>query len=228
MKKGLASRTAGLVCLLLSATAPVPAAGPPTLPFSQVEAGMRGVGRTVFSGTTIEEFDVEILGKLPNIGPDQSLILARLSGGSLAETGVLAGMSGSPVTIDGRLIGAIAYSWKLSTEPIAGITPIDEMLAIATGDSARRPVRAGRVAGLPAIERLLAPAGLADFYDSELRALLPRSGAVLPVALPLSVTGIGPYAFERVRGDLVRAGFIPLLSGTGSGSSAPPPRLEPG
>src|SRR6476620_384000 len=74
-------------------------------PIREVKAGMHGVGRTVLSGDRIEEFDVEILGVLENIGPKQSLILGRLSGGPLAKTGVMQGMSGSPVFIDGKLAG---------------------------------------------------------------------------------------------------------------------------
>ena len=92
---------------------------------------MKGTGRTVFAGTTIETFDVEVLGKLPKIGPDQDLILARCSGGPLAHTGILAGMSGSPVFVDGKLLGAVAYSWGFTKDAIAGITPIEEMLAVA-------------------------------------------------------------------------------------------------
>ena len=102
----------------------------PTMPFSEVRSGMRGTAQTVFDGTSIETIEVEILGKLPNIGPNQDLILARCSGGPLERTGILAGMSGSPVTIDGKLVGAIAYSFGFSTEAIAGITPIEEMLDV--------------------------------------------------------------------------------------------------
>ena len=85
-------------------------AAPPTLPFSDVRTGMKGVGKTVFHGETVDSFDVEIIGLLPNIGPGQNLILGKCTGGPLGQTGIMAGMSGSPVTIDGKLVGAIAYS----------------------------------------------------------------------------------------------------------------------
>src|SRR4030095_13944989 len=96
----------------------------------QVRPGMIGVGRTVFSGTKLEDFKVEVLGVMRNvIGPKRNLILARLEGGPLAKTGVIAGMSGSPVYVDGKLMGAVSYSLgQFSTEPIAGITPISEMV----------------------------------------------------------------------------------------------------
>ncbi|HLV02680.1 MAG TPA: SpoIVB peptidase S55 domain-containing protein, partial [Acidobacteriota bacterium] len=100
------------------------------LPLNMVKAGMIGEGKTVFQGTQVDTFDVEILGVLENIGPKRSLILARLSGDKLEKTGVFAGMSGSPVYIDNRLIGAVAYAFPFAKEPIAGITPIEEMVDI--------------------------------------------------------------------------------------------------
>src|SRR2546429_6021461 len=93
-----------------------------------IKPGMRGVGKTVFSGDRIEDFQVEILGVLENIGPKESLILGRLSGGPLGSTGVMQGMSGSPVYIDGKLIGAVAMAFPFSKEPVAGIRPIEAMV----------------------------------------------------------------------------------------------------
>src|SRR3954465_12092029 len=95
----------------------------------EVRPGMIGIGRTVFEGTRVEEFTVHVLGVLENvIGTRRNLILARLEGGPLANTGVIAGMSGSPVYIDGKLVGAVSYALgQFSKEPIAGITPIAEM-----------------------------------------------------------------------------------------------------
>ena len=105
-------------------------AAPAIFPLKDVRAGQHGVGRTVFSGSRIEEFQVEILGVLENIGPKQSIILARLSGGPLAQTGVMQGMSGSPVYIDGKLVGAVALGFELAKEAICGIRPIEEMLRV--------------------------------------------------------------------------------------------------
>src|SRR5438045_3343970 len=109
----------------------------------EIRPGMIGIGRTVFEGTRVEEFKVNILGVLENvIGTRRNLILARLEGGPLANTGVIAGMSGSPVYIDGRLIGAVSYALgAFSKEPIAGITPIAEMTD-ATQALQIRPLRA--------------------------------------------------------------------------------------
>lgn len=107
-------------------------------PLSQVKAGLKGVGLTVFEGDKITEFQVEILGVLKNaIAPKQDVILARLSGGPLARTGVIAGMSGSPVYIDGKLAGAVALSFPFSKEPLAGITPIEQMLKVVPETACR-------------------------------------------------------------------------------------------
>src|SRR6185295_16282427 len=111
----------------------------PQMSVKDIRPGMIGIGRTVFNGTHVEEFKVHILGVLENvIGTQRNLILARLEGGPLANTGVIAGMSGSPVYIDGRLIGAVSYSLgQFSKEPIAGITPIDEMTDLASFNDVR-------------------------------------------------------------------------------------------
>src|SRR5205809_6393506 len=98
---------------------------------------MKGIGRTVFSSSRVEDFDVEILGVLENIGPKQSLILGRLSGGPLEKTGVLQGMSGSPVYIDGKLVGAVAMAFPFAKEPIAGIRPIEEMVKVSDAPPAK-------------------------------------------------------------------------------------------
>src|SRR5260370_37247088 len=116
-------------------------------PLREVHAGLRGIGKTVFSGSKIEEFQVEILGVLENVGPRQSVILARLSGGPLEKTGVMQGMSGSPVYINGRLAGAVALAFNFAKEPIAGIRPIEEMLAITAQPASSVASRTGN-AGL--------------------------------------------------------------------------------
>src|SRR5215207_6839829 len=100
-------------------------------PLSEVKEGIRGVARTVFRGSEAEEFNVEILGVVPGaIGPKQDMIIGRLSGGGADRTAVFAGMSGSPVYVNGKLLGAISYSFPFSKEPICGITPIEQMIDI--------------------------------------------------------------------------------------------------
>lgn len=125
----LAARLAAAVALVLSVNGMAAQTTTPIMPIEDVRPGMVGVGRTVFAGEALEEFKVSILGVLHNVmGPKRSLILARLEGGPLANTGVIQGMSGSPVYVDGKLVGAVSYSMgSFPKEPLAGITPIDEM-----------------------------------------------------------------------------------------------------
>ena len=131
---------AALLALLVFVGVQLPAATT-SFPVDELKPGMVGIGRTVFQGDRLEEFKVHILGVMRNvIGPRRNLILAKLEGGPLADTGVIAGMSGSPVYIDGRLVGAVSYSLgQFSKEPIAGITPIDEMVEATAQPAPRRP-----------------------------------------------------------------------------------------
>src|SRR5947207_15767874 len=137
MKRLFFALSVSLALLVVS----LPAAAP-YFPIDQIKPGMVATGFTVWQGSKVEEFKVNILGVLRNvIGPRRDLILARLEGGPLADTGVIAGMSGSPVYIDGRMVGAISYSLgAFSKEPLAGITPINEMIDAATLDTPRAPV----------------------------------------------------------------------------------------
>src|ERR1044071_1646568 len=105
--------------------------GTPLMPLASIKEGMRGTARTVFQGSKPEDFGVEILGVLPGaIGPKQDLIIGKLSGAAAERTFVFAGMSGSPVYIDGKLIGAISYSFPFAKEPICGITPFEQMVSV--------------------------------------------------------------------------------------------------
>src|SRR5579863_6847247 len=136
--------TALVVIVLMGAGAPIGRGqdNQKFFPLSEIRPGLKGVGRTIFEGEKIEEFQVEFLGVLKNaIGPKHDVILARLSGGPLEKTGVIAGMSGSPVYVDGKLVGAVALSFPFSKDPIAGITPIEEMLDVVPGPMTTAEVR---------------------------------------------------------------------------------------
>src|SRR3984957_4675453 len=134
MKKLVSAFSA--VCLFFSLIAvaqkPDSAQTPPTIPVSQIHVGMRGVAYTVFQGVKPESMEVEVLGVLHNVnGPKGDVILVRLHGQKVEYTGVVAGMSGSPVYLDGKLAGALAFRiGEFSKEPIAGVTPIADMLEI--------------------------------------------------------------------------------------------------
>src|SRR5579862_4339340 len=127
-----------LVLVVLSATFLTAQANPSqaTIPVSEIHAGMRGVAYTVFQGVKPEPMDVEVLGVLHNVnGPKGDVILVRLHGPKAEYTGVVAGMSGSPVYLDGKLAGALAFRiGEFSKEPIAGVTPIADMMEISALD----------------------------------------------------------------------------------------------
>lgn len=136
------TRFLALLFVVLITFATVCAQNPPEtriLPLTEVQAGMHGVAYTVFEGVTPEPMEVEILGILRNVnGPRGDIILARLHGKKVEYTGVVAGMSGSPVYVDGKLVGALAWRiGEFSKEPIAGITPIESMLEINALDKSR-------------------------------------------------------------------------------------------
>ncbi len=169
------------------ATALTVSAAPAIFPLKDIRAGQHGVGRTVFSGSRVEEFQVEILGVLENVAPRQSIILARLGGGPLAKTGVMQGMSGSPVYINGKLAGAVALAFPYATDPIAGIRPIEEMLRVEpeTAPAPRTVARAGGLASNSRLEEIATPVSFSGFteatldhFGAQLRALGmdPRQG----------------------------------------------------
>jgi hypothetical protein len=163
-----------------AANLPAAGAAPVLMSVDDVRAGMRGTGVTVFHGETRSTFEAEILGILPNAaGPRRHLILARLSGHRLADTGVMQGMSGSPVYVDGKLIGAVSYSLgAFSKEPIAGITPIADMID-ATNRTAPDPMPARRAAA----SNLRWPATPAEFAAAlrQAFAATTRGGAPVPL-----------------------------------------------
>ncbi len=197
---------------------------------------MIGVGRTVFTGSKLEDFKVEVLGVMRNvIGPKRSLILARLEGGPLAKTGVIAGMSGSPVYVDGKLMGAVSYALgQFSTEPICGITPIAEMVD-ATAMQAPTPGTRPVSLSWPASPRELLDIWSRDlgrartFVDDPSQALvlsgvsgdLGRMSAMLrPIAVPMVASGFDLSVIAPMSAAFTAAGFVPVSSSTAQAALA--------
>jgi hypothetical protein len=213
----------------------------PFMAIDDVKPGMTGTGRTVFAGDTIEEFQVHVLGVLRNVvGPRRDLILARLEGGPLQSAGVIQGMSGSPVYINGRLVGAVSYALgAFAKEPLAGITPIAEMI-----DAVRlnAPVRAGDL-GLQwpatpasvygALQRLTGrvreplghPAG--DFRVVGPSSLEDLAPVLRPIGAAMVVSGFDPAVNRELRSALGQeaAGQAPA---PGSRGASAPATLRPG
>ncbi|MGE0450153.1 MAG: SpoIVB peptidase S55 domain-containing protein [Vicinamibacterales bacterium] len=210
-------------------------AATPQMDVAEVRPGMVGIGRTVFDGTHVEEFKAHIIGVIENvIGTQRNLILAKLEGGPLANTGVIAGMSGSPVYIDGRLVGAVSYALgNFAKEPIAGITPIAEMTDAATLGGARTPatrvhVELGADADQLATAFRRALSWNRPFADRADDArvvggpvLAGVSGGELatlmrPIAMPLVMSGLEPRVADMLTSQLSGHGFLPMGAGAGA------------
>jgi hypothetical protein len=200
-------------------------------PLSEVKEGMRGTARTVFRGNASEEFNVEILGVVPGaIGPKHDLIIGRLSGGGADRTAVFAGMSGSPVYIDGRLVGAISYSFPFSKEPICGITPIEQMLSIfeqktGTKSTANEP-RAFSFAELAATSWKPSFPNGSMIQSSILASGNPALGVVAgqmfqPIATPVSFSGFSQETLNLYAPQLMQVGLLPVSSVGGAAVISP-------
>lgn len=201
---------------------PAPAA-PPIMPVEDVRPGMKGVAYTVFEGTRPEAMDVEILGVLRNVnGPRTSTVLARLRGAKPEYTGVVAGMSGSPVYIDGRLLGAIAFRiGAFSKEAIAGITPITEMLEINEFD---------RSIPAPLPAPITRPVG----RQKEKTSSPGDSGwqnyaqMLQPIEAPFVFSGINESSIRMFADQFAAAGIVPVMGVGGAGPDKQPEPVEPG
>jgi SpoIVB peptidase S55 len=207
--------------LFLVATA---ATADSTMPLDQVRKGMKGYGLTVFDGNKIERFDVEIVGVLRNIGPDQDIILAKIDSPMVRRAGVIAGMSGSPIYIDGKIIGALAYGWQFSKEPIAGITPIAQMLKIASAGTTSDAVvaatpRASAAEFLNAIGSAKPEAVFEKIASSFGAKQLSTLSGARPIAVPLSMSSFAPETIQRFGQYLDQMGFIAVPAGTTSAAS---------
>ncbi|MFB3142713.1 MAG: SpoIVB peptidase S55 domain-containing protein [Acidobacteriota bacterium] len=184
-------------------------------PLESIQPGQTGYGKTVFEGTRVDTFQVEILGVLKNVGPKQNMILARLSGGPIARTGVFAGMSGSPVYIEDKLIGAVAYAFPFATEPFAGITPIREMVDIFKEKPESGPRRARRVnpdkmydvAQLPSF---LSHFELPQFFVEPSLTRWQDLGRLQPIATPLNLSGFSPRSIQQFSSQLELLGLVPV------------------
>jgi hypothetical protein len=230
-----------LVCAQMGLAQAVPArsvsaqkSDPPqtfaTIPVSQIHAGMRGVAYTVFEGVQPESMDVEVLGVLHNTnGPKGDVILVRLHGQKVEYTGVVAGMSGSPVYFDGKLAGALAFRiGEFSKEPIAGVTPIADMLEINALDQSPAEESA---AVKPALNNVVGKT--ASPGTSALPTSLPDSvGAVAnylkPIETPLVFNGFSQEAIQLFAGQLGSAGIVPVMGAGSMSEDKQPDPVVPG
>ncbi len=239
------------LCFVLSASllgAAIAQSTPGFIHVDEIRPGMKGYGLSVFKGTAPERFDVEVIDVLHNFRPNQDMILIRTPHPLLNRARGVAGMSGSPIYLDGRLAGAYAYGWSFGSDPVVGVTPIASMLA-----ELKRPVRLDMFPGAkplpngPRAESTQLPpsnerfAGLPPFHGqrevsafSAIRALGKRRAAVqAPVGLhrattPLMLGGLhDSVALMRAK-ELEPLGFVATQSSVGGSSKGGPTRFEPG
>ena len=238
------TRVLALLLGLSLLTRPGPAARGALISVDEVTPGMVGEGFTVFEGTRRDAFRAHVLGVLQNVaGPRRNLVLARLEGGPLETTGVIAGMSGSPVYIDGRLLGAVAFSLgSFSREPIAGITPIAEMIEATDVSAPRAPAQRAAIP-LPLSHEVMAGAlrdalprarpfaeRSADVRTVSGAGIDPFALSLRPLATPLGVAGFSGEARDLLVRAFSDAGFAPVALGA-MGAAAPAPEsgpLQPG
>jgi hypothetical protein len=205
------------ILILLFLSVPVSSIETPIMGVDAITRGMRGIGKTVFYGTKIDTFQVEILSVLKNqFGPKTNVILARLSGHSLEKTGGIQGMSGSPVYIDGKLIGAVAWGWSFSIDPVMGITPIGEMLNILD-----RPDHATLRSSVEP-----SPSSFGNSSHSDMTSL--DHGLLTPVGTPVYVSGFSSDVVPELRDQIASYGLTPVQGAGGFDQSLPEASLEPG
>lgn len=190
-----------------------------------VKPGMKGIGKTVVKGTKIEEFNADILGVMKNTSPGRDLVLARLSGCNLEKTGVIQGMSGSPIYIDGKLLGAVAYAWTYGKEPIAGITPFSQMHEYVEAYERRdvaedqKPRRIGLAAPLEIDGKNYDSVTVSQDF-SEPQTLSADGLWLTPLRTPLAASGMTPHSLSLLKTRLGHLGLVPMQGG-GVGGAIP-------
>jgi hypothetical protein len=229
---------AAVVAVFFSLRSAVPATE--FFPLKDVRPGLKGVGKTCYIGGKPQDFQVEILGVLHNMGPGTDAVLARFSGGPLEQTGVFEGMSGSPVFIDGKLLGAVAFSWAFPKEAIGGITPIQQMVD-AFSESAEKSINGPKKIRTSELWKYRLPGAALPGQTLPDEGMLRPSTSLfgghplVPISTPLNVAGFGQAALRYFEPQL-RALGLTVLQGTGrvslQGGSGTAPAdntpLEPG
>ena len=199
----------------------------PTIPVAQIHPGMRGVAYTVFEGVKPEPMEVEVLGVLHNAnGPKGDIILIRLHGQKVEYTGVVAGMSGSPVYLDGKLAGALAFRiGEFSKEPIAGVTPIADMLEINALDKSPSEEAAATKPGISSVAGKTAAPGDGSSLTGSTQDF---ANYLKPIETPLVFNGFSEEAVRDFAGMFASAGITPVMGAGSVTNDKQPEPLEPG
>jgi hypothetical protein len=216
-----------VLALSLSAAVLSAQTSQPTIPVDQIHAGMRGYALTVFEGIKPESMDVEVLGVLRNVnGPKGDIILIRLHGTKVEYTGVVAGMSGSPVYLNGKLAGALAFRiGEFSKEPIAGVTPIADMLEINALDKSPAEETAATKPGVANAAGKTASPGNAGALPNSAQDF---ASYLKPIDTPLIFTGFSEDTVHRFASQFASAGVVPVMGAGSVSEDKQPEPLEPG
>jgi hypothetical protein len=190
-----------------------------------VRTGMKGIGRTVMVGTKLEEFGVEVLGVMRDVSPGRDMVLCRLTGCNLEHAGIVQGMSGSPVYIDGKLLGAVAYGWEFAKDPIAGITPFEQMLQYVRSSDRRVAAEGKDAVKLAEADGPSNPSLLIHEQSLEAATRVPAGlgtvsggglGDMRPIATPLAASGFSPRALAFLETQFRPIGMAPMAGGGAS------------
>jgi hypothetical protein len=235
----LATRPALVLLPLALVLATLPAGAAPKAGtywnVEEVRAGMKGTGRTVMKGTKVETFQAEVLGVMKNTSPGRDLVLCRLSGLGLEKTGVIAGMSGSPVYLEGKLLGAVAYAWAYGKEPIAGVTPFCQMHGFVEAYERRdvaeqsKPNRVGLAQPVRFGGQTFDAVTVSEDPGAE-----PPAGDgpwMRPLATPLAASGFTEHSLKLLRERCGGSGLLPVQGGGAAAQVAEEEKdtpLEPG
>ncbi len=205
-----------------------------TMDITEIVPGMTGYGKTVFTGDRIDIFHVEVLGILRHWDAKSNLILVRMSGGPLEKSGIIAGMSGSPVYIDNRLIGAVSYGWSFAKEPIAGITPIQEMknTLLNKATEERKVSMASTDWELPpsSFDKTSLEPQIAPFIQPEISTQDSPELRLTPILSPLIISGVNSEVLHKMQPFFQTHGLCPMQGGSyiSADDTTKRPTLEPG
>jgi hypothetical protein len=209
-------RPVALLAALLCCAATLRAGEPDPKSYWEVKdikAGMTGTGKTVMVGTKLEEFGAEVLGVMRDVSPGRDMVLCRLTGCNLEHAGIIQGMSGSPIYVQGKLLGAVAFAWEFAKDPIAGVTPFGQTVQYVRSNDRRIAAEA------LAKERAVVRAAWVELPIDPAADLTPvrAAGASLagmrPIATPLATSGFGPRALALLQERLGPLGLAPMAGG---------------
>ena len=186
--------------------------------------GMKGVGKTVMVGTKLEQFGAEVLGVMRDVSPGRDMVLCRLTGCNLEHAGIIQGMSGSPIYIDGKLLGAVAFAWEFAKDPIAGVTPFQQMVQYVRASDRRiaaesrdllpdKGIHAARMSILPEIDGLALDERKSEVELAPLRVSGGAMAGMTPIVTPLAASGFSARALSVLETQLRPFGMAPMVGG---------------